>query len=40
VRTLWAAVQEGVHDEDGAVRLEGLDTLLTCDVPVPEDVPA
>jgi exonuclease SbcD len=40
VRDLWRAAQDAIHDEDGAVPVEGLDDLLTCDVPRPEEVAA
>jgi hypothetical protein len=35
VRTLWQAVQAVAADADGEVTVEGLDELLTCDLPVP-----
>jgi exonuclease SbcD len=38
VRTLWQAVQEGVHDEHGDVRVDGLDDLMASELPTPEEV--
>jgi DNA repair protein SbcD/Mre11 len=35
VQTLWRAVQEGVHGEDGEVRVEGLAEVMTSELPEP-----
>ena len=40
VRELWRAAQDAVHDEDGAIPVDGLADLLTCDLPAPEEVAA
>ncbi len=38
VRTLWRAVQEGVHDERGDVRVDGLEELMDTELPRPQEV--
>jgi DNA repair protein SbcD/Mre11 len=40
VRELWRAAQDAVHDEHGAIPVDGLADLLTCDLPAPEEVAA
>lgn len=38
VRELWGAAHDALQDEDGAIPVDGLTDLLTCDLPVPEGV--
>jgi exonuclease SbcD len=35
VRALWRAVQAGIHDQDGAVAVEGLEELMSTELPTP-----
>jgi DNA repair protein SbcD/Mre11 len=39
VQRLWRVAREAIHSEDGHITVDGLDNLLTCSVPAPEDAP-
>jgi len=40
VERLWAAAQEATHHADGDVRVDGLEELLGCELPTPEQARA